>query len=548
MDYLVSARKWRPQAFDEVMGQQHVSDTLTSAIRQERIAHAYLFSGGRGVGKTTMARILSKALNCQSGPTPTPCQTCSLCESITSGSSTDVFEIDGASNRGIDEIRELRETVRYSPMQGRYKVYIIDEVHMLTKEAFNALLKTLEEPPSHVIFILATTEAHKIPSTILSRCQHFQFRRMTRKGMMVKLLEVAEKDGVKLTGAIASILAGAADGSMRDALSLLDQAIAYSGKELKEDEIQGMLGTPRVELISQMVTALKERKTVKGLEVIKTVLDDGYDLKVFAGQLVAQIRNLLVCKLAEDSRGLIDLPEEEVQQIGETASVFSLEELELLFGVFVQSVEALRIAAQPRFILEMAVIKAIELPSLQSIDQMIQKVDALAPGSSDQPSSPTSKPSQTPQSLSVDSDSVSVKNPEPQSHPSASKWGEVLARIQNEKPSLASYLERGTVVTQKDDGITLGFSDNEGYLVDLIGKEENQNIIRKALNSFWNQKAYFKLCRLESETVHSDAEDEVLKRQQMRKKAATHPIVKEALNLFGGEVVEVTKRSSPSGP
>ena len=392
MDYLVSARKWRPQAFKEVIGQQHVAQTLTNAIQQGRIAHAYLFSGGRGVGKTTMARILAKSLNCETGPAAEPCQDCPSCQGITSGHSPDVIEIDGASNRGIDEVRELRETVKYTPMQGRYRVYIIDEVHMLTKEAFNALLKTLEEPPPHVVFIMATTEVHKIPSTILSRCQHFQFRRMTRQEIMGQLEAISRKEGIDLSPAGSTILAKAADGSMRDALSLLDQAIAFSGKTVSEGDLASMLGTPNREILTGMADAILHRRAADALNLIKTLLDNGYDLRQFCDELVNHWRDLLMAKLAREPQTLIDLPAEDVAALVKSAESVSQEELQRLFGIFVQALEGLRAATHPRFILEMAVIRACELPVLESVEQLLQKVERLEKKSPAPPGSPVRTP------------------------------------------------------------------------------------------------------------------------------------------------------------
>lgn len=241
MSYQVTARKWRPQTFDDVVEQEHVTRTLKNAIRLDRVAHAYLFAGTRGVGKTTMARVLAKALNCEHGPTPDPCGACTACQEIAQGASMDIVEIDGASNRGIDEIRDLRETLRYLPSRGRYKVYIIDEVHMLTKEAFNALLKTLEEPPTHVVFIFATTELDKIPHTIISRCQRFEFKRVSLSGIVSQLEHIIEDEGISISSTSLLRIAKAAEGSMRDAQSLFDQVVAYTGTEVDDREVSHLL-------------------------------------------------------------------------------------------------------------------------------------------------------------------------------------------------------------------------------------------------------------------------------------------------------------------
>ena len=542
MDYQVSARKWRPVSFEEVIGQQHVSQTLTNAIRQGRVAHAYLFSGGRGVGKTTMARILAKALNCQTGPTPKPCQSCEVCQSITAGYSTDVIEIDAASNRGIDEIRELREAVKYSPMQGRYKVYIIDEVHMLTKEAFNALLKTLEEPPPQVVFIMATTELHKIPSTIQSRCQHFQFRQMTRQEIMGQLKLVAGKEGIELTTRGTSILAKVADGSMRDALSLLDQAVSYSGKKVSDTDLQAVLGTPNQEILQSMAKALVERQTGAALTMIKTVLDQGYDLRPFVAELVLYWRNLLMTKFADEPVPLIDASPEDVTNLSETAAGISEEELQRLFGIFTQALEALRVATYPRFILEMAVIKATQLPQLQSLEQLLERLEKMEKTLPELPSTEPLKRVSMPDSLPVEEPSDTDPSPTP---PVVHlKWGDVLQKIREVKPGLASYLEQGKLVGSEEQSVSLGFPKNAEFLVHLIQKDEHQQIIKEISKELFGYPVKLKMTLLETKKMPADSTPEAHVQKQSRQEIQLHPIVKEALDIFGGEIVE--NRESPS--
>ena len=281
MAYLVLARKWRPQRFDEVVGQPHVVQTLTNAISTQRIAHAYLFSGARGIGKTSVARILAKALNCAQGPSPTPCNECESCREITESSSLDVLEIDGASNRGINEIRELRENIRYLPSKSPYKIYIIDEVHMLTGEAFNALLKTLEEPPAHVIFIFATTESHRIPITILSRCQLFEFRRLAGGAIVEHLQYIAQEEGIEISDVSLRLLAREAEGSMRDGQSLLEQMIAFSGKKIKDEDLLEVLGVIDRQALLDAAAAIVDGDGVRCLEIIERLYLHGHDLRRF---------------------------------------------------------------------------------------------------------------------------------------------------------------------------------------------------------------------------------------------------------------------------
>ncbi|MBA5871182.1 MAG: DNA polymerase III subunit gamma/tau, partial [Nitrospira sp. CR2.1] len=268
MDYQVSARKYRPGTFDDVIGQSHVVQTLMNAIASKRIAHAFLFSGTRGVGKTTVARILAKALNCEQGPTGSPCNTCANCQEITQGTSVDVVEIDGASNTSVDDVREIRENVKFTPFRGQYRVYIIDEVHMLSNSAFNALLKTLEEPPAHVVFIFATTEIHKIPATILSRCQHYNFRRISKAEIVRRLRHVADQDGLAIEDRSLLALSRASEGSMRDGLSLLDQVIAFGGKTIRHHDLETLLGAVPQERVRALIEAVIEQQSANALQVI----------------------------------------------------------------------------------------------------------------------------------------------------------------------------------------------------------------------------------------------------------------------------------------
>src|SRR5512136_2228572 len=288
--YLVLARKWRPQLFEEVIGQRHITQTLQNAILQKRVAHAFLFTGARGVGKTSTARILAKSLNCEKGPQINPCNQCTTCHEISSGTSMDVIEIDGASNRGIDEIRELRENVRYTPAKSRHKIYIIDEVHMLTKEAFNALLKTLEEPPPHIIFIFATTEPHKLPNTILSRCQRYDFKRIPLKEIVGSLKKITEEEKVKISQRGLLSLARESDGSMRDAQSLLDQVISYAGQEIRDEDIVDVLGLVSHKILSDTMEAIANQDAGRCLEIVEEVYQYGYDAQHFCRELLHTLR------------------------------------------------------------------------------------------------------------------------------------------------------------------------------------------------------------------------------------------------------------------
>ena len=368
MDYQVSARKYRPGTFDDVVGQSHVVQTLMNAVETKRIAHAYLFSGTRGVGKTTVARILAKALNCEQGPTGHPCNTCVNCVEITQGTSVDVMEIDGASNTSVDDVREIRENVKFSPFRGHYRVYIIDEVHMLSNSAFNALLKTLEEPPSHVVFIFATTEIHKIPATIMSRCQHYNFRRIARQEIIDRLRHVATQDGMVIEDRSFTALARASEGSMRDGLSLLDQAVAFGGKTIAHADLEILLGAVPQELVQGMGAAILAQDSSAALAVLANLLDQGHDLKAFCSDVVEHLRNLLVASVVPtgtELRGLIEASEEDIQQLAVEAKRLTPEQLQELLVIFSQAEDSLRYSAHPRFVLEAAAVRATRLVQRQ---------------------------------------------------------------------------------------------------------------------------------------------------------------------------------------
>ena len=371
MSYQVIARKYRPQTFDDVVGQHLVTDTLKNAILTDRVAHGYIFSGARGVGKTTTARILAKALNCITGPTVTPDGTCPSCLEITTGNSVDVQEIDAASNRGIDEIRELREAVRYLPARDRYKIFIIDEAHMLTTEAFNALLKTLEEPPPRSLFMLATTEPHKLPPTIQSRCQHFAFRLLDYGEIYDHLRAVVADEKVDADEGSVSTLAQAAEGSMRDGLSLLDQVIAACGGRLEEKRVRQVLGVVPAELLADIVRAVDAADSRLVLEQVGQLASEGYELAHFCGELTRFVRDLMIGRTCGADSKLLQVPTEQRQQIGEIVGRFSEEDLSRFFNILLRAESEMRYALVPRFHLELALMKMVHARRLASLEMLL---------------------------------------------------------------------------------------------------------------------------------------------------------------------------------
>jgi DNA polymerase-3 subunit gamma/tau len=371
--YQVIARKYRPQMFAELIGQEHVKTTLENAIAQQRIAHGYIFSGQRGTGKTTVARILARCLNCEQGPTASPCGKCASCLEIQGGSGVDVIEIDAASNRGINEMRELRENVRYRPARDRYKIFIVDEAHQITSEAFNALLKTLEEPPEWVVFILCTTEAHKIPSTIASRCQQFSFRSVDFAELVGRIQWIAQQEGIEADAEVLSVLAQAGEGSVRDSLSALDQAIACCGAKLDAAQVRELLGMFSVDSLDHVAKALSSGDARRMLEVVADLEANGRSLQHFARELARYFRNLLVVKIAgsTETARLVAASPNERAKLAETAGQFSEEDLTRYLQLALDLFKDLQASLQPRLHLEMGLLRMVHAGKLQSIEDAI---------------------------------------------------------------------------------------------------------------------------------------------------------------------------------
>ena len=373
MAYVALYRKWRPETFSDLVGQEHISRTLGNAITSGHIGHAFLFSGPRGTGKTSTAKIFARALNCEHGPTPDPCGKCEPCRKIGDGSSMDVYEIDAASNRGIDEIRDLRDTVNFAPVDGRYKVYIIDEVHMLTKEAFNALLKTLEEPPAHVVFILATTEAHKVPPTIQSRCQRYDFRRITAKEIEGRMAHIVTSMGVEAEPEALSMIALQADGGLRDALSILDQCASLSEGTVTADRVRRILGLVGHDWIYKLTAALAGKKTQEVLEILAELLRDGQDLKQILVELSLHLRSLMIYQAA-GTLDKLDLYEEKQDALEEQSKFFAADKLMQMIGRLHEALAELKWSPQPRITVEVALLSLCR----EEASGMAQQVQAAS--------------------------------------------------------------------------------------------------------------------------------------------------------------------------
>jgi DNA polymerase III subunit gamma/tau len=376
MSYLVLARKARPQTFDEVVGQRPVVRTLQNSIMRDRIAHAILFSGVRGVGKTTLARIMAKAINCENGPAQNPCNTCKSCLAITAGASLDLYEIDGASNRGIQEIRELKEKIRFLPVSSKFKIIIIDEVHMLTTEAFNALLKTLEEPPAHVFFMFATTELHKIPITILSRCQRYELKRVAPIDLGPHLQKLAEAEGVQIEQGALDLIVREADGSVRDGLSLLDQVFSFGEKNISVSDVTQVLGLVSREVILKLAKALLDQDATAVFQGLDEIFSYGMDLKRFTADLLGCFRALILCKI-KGCDELLDVAQGERALLEELAGHHSTQTLHLKLTLLMQGVEEMRFAGQPRLALETTLLKIIQARDVVPVTTLLARLDNL---------------------------------------------------------------------------------------------------------------------------------------------------------------------------
>lgn len=373
--YIVLARKWRPQTFSDLVGQQHVAQTLRNAIAQNRVAHAFMFTGSRGVGKTSTARIFAKALNCEKAPSDEPCNACESCREITNGHSMDVIEIDGASNRGIDAIKEVLDAVRYAPSRGKYKIYIIDEVHMLTTEAFNALLKTLEEPPPHVVFIFATTDPNKVPVTIVSRCQRYDFKRISNEDLFNHLSHIAKTEGIAFEDAALHLIARTARGGVRDALSAMDQIIAFAEQPITGERAAEVLGVASRETLMQMGECLVRQDVSGALACIEKVDHYGQNLSQFAFDLLEFLRDVTV--IAANANAPVELSASEIDAVKTWLPIAGFDRLQRLFQIWYQTSETLPKSLSPRLVMEMAAIRMCQIETVVPIDGILRKLDVL---------------------------------------------------------------------------------------------------------------------------------------------------------------------------
>jgi len=541
MSYLVLARKYRPQTFEEVVGQAHITQTLKNAIRGDRVAHALLFAGPRGIGKTSVARILAKAMNCKEGPIPVPCNVCTSCKEITDGIAVDVFEIDGASNRGINEIRELRENIKYMPGHSRCKIYIIDEVHMLTAEAFNALLKTLEEPPAHVLFMFATTEPRKIPITILSRCQRHDFKRISLEDILNHLKSICKETSLEISEESLRLLAREADGSMRDALSLLDQVMAYSEGTTTDDQVLDILGTVDRKVIFDLSSALLAHDVGKALALLDAVYNHGHDLKRLTMQLVEHFRHLLIVKLGHGSGPLVDVPIHELALMEQQIADVSQESLNQVFATLFQDEVGIRLSPQPKIALEMLFIKLCQLKPVVSFDQIISRLDHLtqAIGTGQD----MARPKEVRQASEPETPPAPQEATAPEPRPASSDnltqtWEQLLAVIGKECPTLVPTVEQASLTRIGKDFLEITVTGNSFHTARLRDKKSMASL-HKVCDQFFKRRMKIKILESGKASPKKGEYKESDKERSLKKEALDHPLVTDALDVFKGRVVDV---------
>ncbi len=559
MGYQVLARKWRPQTFEAVVGQGPVTRTLLNALLRGRIAHAYLFAGPRGVGKTTTARLLAKGLNCAGPKAGEPCNACPACREIAEGRSLDVIEIDGASNRGIDEVRALRENVRYAPSRGRYKVYIIDEVHMLTEPAFNALLKTLEEPPPHVVFVLATTEPRRIPPTILSRCQRFDFRPIPPGEIVAALEAILGQEQVACQAEALPVIARAAEGSLRDALSLLDTALAYGGGQVRADELLRLLGSGGAEAVAAFIRALLARDAAGALQGIAGAAGEGHDLALLSAEATESLRRLLLLRLLPSPPP--ELAPQEVEALEALGPETSVDDLLLLVKGLVEAEAEMRRSPHPRIDLEVAAVRLCRRPSPTAIETVLERVEAAEtrlrqmgiretprPG----PVQPDLLGAEPPRPPSPRPPAPGPAGPGPQPSPDASalpnppaeassagrgpaalreRWRQVVAEVSGQKPTFGHILAEAEVVGEEEGRLLVHLPNGNAFTREQLEHRANRQLLHKAVQQVFPEVR-------EVAFVPADP------RRGATPSPLAHPAVRAAIELFDGEVLTIR----PPGP
>ena len=552
MSYLVLARKYRPQTFDGVVAQAHVTQTLKNANASNRLAHAILFTGPRGTGKTTIARILAKAMNCETGPLPVPCNTCRSCSEITSGSAADVFEIDGASNNGVEQVRDIRENIKYLPAHSSFKIYIIDEVHMLSTAAFNALLKTLEEPPAHVIFLFATTEPRKIPITILSRCQRYDLKRIEASDITGHLISICRKEGIDIAHESFDLLAKEADGSMRDALSLLDQVTTGAGETVTHSEVMDILGVIDKAVVNDLAQALFKGDAPQILKIIDTVYRHGHSIVDLYTRLMEHFRNLLVIRLSPDDHTLMDMPSHEIDVLKNQLQGVSPLHLNQVLEVLFREERTIQWSSRPQMAFEVVMIKLLNIRPALPIHELIEKLDDIqkqfSPGQ-DLSLSETQKVFETRDEPSVEKPLAEQQehalSPEPSppepvlpdSGDESDPWRAIQDVISERYPSLAPNLTHSRLV--KLSGNTLDIEVNgSDFNYQRMRRKENIKILEQISGSFFGRQ--MRVVIHPGVNMNGQPNRETIDAaNRLKKDLLHHPLVADTIEIFNGKLVDL---------
>lgn len=578
MSYLVLARKWRPQTFADVVGQEPVVRTLQNALTRSRVAHAMIFSGVRGVGKTTLARIMAKALNCMGGTDDRPCNVCESCREITAGSAVDLHEIDGASNRGIQEIRDLKENIRFFPTKCRFKVIIIDEVHMLTTEAFNALLKTLEEPPEHVYFMFATTELHKVPITILSRCQRYELKRVSFVDLIAFFAKIAAAEQVEISRRAIEMIAREADGSIRDGLSLLDQVFSFGGDRVADEDVVQVLGLVDQGIFASLASALLAGDLAQCFDLLEKIYVAGIDLKRFATDLLAYLRALLICRTSPRPEALLDVSDQELAELRGLSANQSPETLSLLFQLLFKGMSEMQYSAHPRLVLEMAFIKAVQAGQVTPAATLLARLDAMIKAGGEPlpaavpvaavPEKPPAPPAPPLPEKKPDPAPATAADPEPELDSKVKKleelvgkiadpkarekrdgvashtyikdvrknWDSFVAYVKERKPWMAQVLKL-CVNPREEGGELLVRFDNPSDCT-LLQKPENVKDLSVYALDFFQKELRVKISSRGGKT---DGRDEAVQDgpKEERRALANDPLVQMTVEIFGGQVAAI---------
>jgi DNA polymerase-3 subunit gamma/tau len=524
---------------------------LENAIESGRVAHAFLFTGARGVGKTSSARILAKALDCETGTTAHPCNTCTACTEITAGTAVDVLEIDGASNTGVDDIRELRETVKYLPSRCRYKIIIIDEVHMLSTNAFNALLKTLEEPPPHVKFIFATTEPHKVPITILSRCQRFDFKRIPLPKIISRLRYIVDAEGITISADALAMISRKGDGSMRDSLSVLDQVMAFSGNEVVDADVAGLLGMVDRRLLVECLHGIVARDSARLLELIKQVDSFGYSMRQFCQELIEMFRALVIIRTVKDPGDFLDIAEAELETLREIAGSLDLATLQRSIAVLIKAESEMAQSGYQRLLLEMVLLRMASFADTVPVRELIDRLKSIEEQISEAPAPPEKKPipRQEPplrgSSLSQSPPTPYVAAPQRDEGAGKNDWGALVSFVRSKKPLIGSILDHGRPMEMSERRVAVGFPPNSHFMRSL--KDPETFAALKALVvSYFKGERVIDLVPLTEGTqaaaptlAEKKSREDADRVTRLRKEAEAEPLVTAALEIFGGEISEV---------